>query len=237
MLKHYNQTNTLSKPAYFVQWWVERPILLGSFATATLSGMFAILTFLVLRYKTLSIDAKLEYALTTGKITKFDTVFDYLGDPKVIGLIILPLVLFFLWKKYFWAMLLLVTSGVGGTFLAESLKHVFKRKPIYIPGYEHFYSYPSGHATATICVLGALIYICFFSLHSKWKWILSGILLVPMIVLPISLVYYNMHYPTDVLGGLLFGGAFLTFLITLHQLYLKRELAKSEATKNKRAGL
>lgn len=218
MLRNYSRTNFFTPLIDFSRTLWEKPLLLGGLLIASFSGVFTVLTVLVMHYKTLGIDYKVENALSTGKITKFDSIFDFITDPLTISLIVVPIVLFFLWKRFFWAVFFLVASSVGGLILAETLKDVFKRVRPDVSPSDHLYSYPSGHTVISVCIFGALAYICLVSLRgSFWKWLLIGVSFALMIIVPFTRIYYNLHYPTDVIAGYLLGGAYLTLLITIHR--------------------
>lgn len=85
------------------------------------------------------------------------------------------------------------------------------------------YSFPSGHAAASFSFVGALLF-------SKSKlWIPSCVLAV---IIALSRLYLYVHYPTDVLGGLVLGllFGFLAVLVVrkAEDLIQKRKRNKQE---------
>ncbi len=71
------------------------------------------------------------------------------------------------------------------------------------------YSFPSGHAYASLIVFGLLAYSAWFTMKSNWKWPLIVCLLLLIILVGLSRVYLGAHFPSDVLGGWLLGGMVL----------------------------
>lgn len=84
----------------------------------------------------------------------------------------------------------------------------------------HDFSFPSGHTAASFAVVSAL----FFEGDRKWcKWLL------PLaVVIAFSRLYLYVHYPTDVLGGVLVGIAagysgFLLEKVIMKRIALSKE--------------
>jgi undecaprenyl-diphosphatase len=76
------------------------------------------------------------------------------------------------------------------------------------------WSYPSGHAmTATICY-GLLAYLLVRA-SPKWRWTIVGFLALWLLVIGLSRVYVGVHWPTDILGGYLAGGSWLSVCIAV----------------------
>jgi membrane-associated phospholipid phosphatase len=75
-------------------------------------------------------------------------------------------------------------------------------------------SFPSGHTAAAICFYGSIAAIILW--HSRSRWIKTATVVicaaVPLLVAG-SRVYRGMHYPTDVLAGVLLGGIWLTIVV------------------------
>ena len=75
-------------------------------------------------------------------------------------------------------------------------------------------SFPSGHTAAAVCFYGSIAAIILW--HSRHRWIkVAAVVIcaaVPLLIAG-SRVYRGMHYPTDVLAGLLLGAIWLTVVI------------------------
>ncbi len=75
-------------------------------------------------------------------------------------------------------------------------------------------SFPSGHTAAAVCFYGSIAAIILW--HSRYRWIKVAAVVVcaavPLLI-AFSRVYRGMHYPTDVLAGLLFGAIWLTVVV------------------------
>ena len=75
-------------------------------------------------------------------------------------------------------------------------------------------SFPSGHTAAAVCFYGSIAAIILW--HSRHRWIkVVAVVICAAVPLMIagSRVYRGMHYPTDVLAGLLLGAIWLTVVI------------------------
>ena len=102
---------------------------------------------------------------------------------------------------------LMLISMILGLIIGNGfLKNVLQRQrpcwldsniPLLIPN-PHDYSFPSGH---TLASFEAAIMIC---LHNK-KW--GGISLVLAAIIAFSRMYLFVHFPTDILGGIMLGTA------------------------------
>ena len=75
-------------------------------------------------------------------------------------------------------------------------------------------SFPSGHTAAAVCFYGSIAAIILW--HSRHRWInVAAVVIctaVPLLIAG-SRVYRGMHYPTDVLAGVLLGAIWLAVVI------------------------
>jgi len=78
--------------------------------------------------------------------------------------------------------------------------------------------FPSGHALFAAVVLGTLAYFTVNHVRKRGLRILSlaGLLLL-MVSIGVSRVYLGVHWPSDVIGGYLVGGALLATLIWFYE--------------------
>lgn len=127
----------------------------------------------------------------------------------------------------------LIVAGAGAGILNQVLKTIFQRvRPDLFPGpfYLTSYSFPSGHSMGSIACYGMLAFIGARLLRRRSRrvlLILSAALLV--LCIGFSRIYFDVHYPTDVLGGFTAGAIWLVITINLVQIgewYAKRRAAR-----------
>lgn len=124
----------------------------------------------------------------------------------VIGVVVLWLA--FRKKRADLAMWLLIVQ-LGSWALNPMLKGTFDRvRPDLFPkrGWFGWTSFPSGHAIASISVLLTLAIMLHKERGWKWPYLVVGIIAAGSAY---SRVYLAVHWPTDVIGGLLVGGVWL----------------------------
>lgn len=157
--------------------------------------------------------------------TSLRTRFMHLGvDIGTATVIFVPLTALVLWhQRRRRAAALVSVSAAGALLVTLCLKGIFRRAryedvccfPLHPSPNIFGYLFPSTHTVLSVVTYG-LIGALLASLLSGWRrafCILCAILLVGFV--GTSLVYLNTHYLTDVLGGLLIGGAWLTVSLLL----------------------
>ncbi|MFC1927600.1 phosphatase PAP2 family protein [Chloroflexota bacterium] len=119
---------------------------------------------------------------------------------------------------------------VGGllTLVNTGLKLAINRpRPsadlVHILSHEQGNGFPSGHAFFAIVILGLAAYFLFIGLKNRvLRTVALAGLIALILLIGTSRVYLGVHWPSDVIGGYLIGGVFLTALVWFHQTYKAR---------------
>ena len=152
-----------------------------------------------------------------------------LGTGIVVAMMIAISALFLWLYDYKNSATLLLVTTLGGMLLNTVLKLGFDRpRPQFFDWGTHAMtsSFPSGHAMSAAIVYPTVAYLAARLQKSHWARVatmLSAAILVVLISL--SRVYLGVHYPSDVIAGVVVGLAWSAFCMTtleVAQLYAKR---------------
>ncbi|WP_380169190.1 phosphatase PAP2 family protein [Jannaschia sp. R86511] len=156
------------------------------------------------------------------------TVYSDLGDPApaivATGLAVAGLGL--LWRSWTPVVLMLL-GGAGSLAMSMSTKAYADRvRPpvdLAVTPMEPSWSFPSGHALNATIIAGVLAYLV-ISRSRSWR---VAAVAVPLAVLHLVLmgasrVYLGAHWPTDVVVGWTMALAWLSLVLAVHQLLLRR---------------
>jgi membrane-associated phospholipid phosphatase len=163
-----------------------------------------------------------EHRAAWPEVTRLAHGVTRVGDPEVavplVGLAALALVVLHRrgvagirkGEAAFW-----VTVPLVGVLVDSVLKDWYQRERPPVEWrlvVETSYSFPSGHSifAAILCGLMALLLIRLLPNAPAWKrGAALGLVLAPAVLIAASRVWLGVHYPTDVVGGLLLGSACL----------------------------
>ncbi len=133
------------------------------------------------------------------------------GEPIAAGVTLCLVVL--LWLRSRRDLALLFAVSVGGAALAnEGIKRLFRRpRPdLFAPlAREIGYSFPSGHTTTAGALYGLAAVLLVRSGHRTS----AALLLFWVLLVGFSRIYLAVHWPSDVLGSLLFSSAWLLIVV------------------------
>lgn len=146
-----------------------------------------------------------------------------IGEVWAMVALSLLLVAYLMLKRFkIEALFFVIVMSLSST-LNPLLKNIFDRERptllrlIDISGF----SFPSGHAMGSTSFFGSAIYVINRHDSSISKGVLIGLCALFILLISTSRVYLGVHYPTDIIAGII-GGA---FCIVLSTLILKKQLA------------
>ena len=152
-----------------------------------------------------------------------------LGTGTVVAMIVFVAGMFLWLNKHKHSAVLLIVATLGGMVLDTLLKIGFNRpRPQIFTWGTHAASssFPSGHAMSSIIVYGTVAYLA-ARLQQNTASRVATMCLAGAIIVAIgaSRLYLGVHYPSDVLAGLIIGLAWAGFCMAVleaAQLYAKR---------------
>jgi membrane-associated phospholipid phosphatase len=188
---------------------------LAAAALLAVLGLFTVNSHLEIPKFDGFIRAKVQSIASPG-LTSTMRVLTRLGSTvglTAIGVVVIAVFLYMRRLKYI-GLLLLAMAGQG--ILQYSFKTIFERQRPqamfdYVIGDTP--SFPSGHALAATCFFGLLAYLITVNLSSTAQkiavWLLAVIIILTV---GFSRIYFDVHYPSDVIAGYLAGTIWVSSL-------------------------
>ena len=158
-------------------------------------------------------------SINCGFLNTFCKYFSYIGE-KGLGFILASLILMCFAKTRKSGFCMLLAIAFGALMTNVVIKNVVERARPYVAdgqfntfwqqagaNLESEFSFPSGHTTASTAFGIAM----FLSFNKKWSW--TGVL--GAFIMGFCRIYLVVHYPTDVIAGLLVGtiGALASYFV------------------------
>lgn len=200
-------------------WRFQIGLLLAIFVAAWLAWLARTVVYF-------PVDLAITRALQSIEIQPLQGLFhavSWVGYPPqsnyIFGSVFLGLLLVRLWREavaFFFAaagsagLWFLLTPLINRPRPSADLVHVATQLP---PG-----GFPSGHVLNLTAIFGFLVYLALVLLADvRWRVVLAALLAVPVLFVGAARVYDGAHWASDVLGGYLIGGIWLTLTIQVYR--------------------
>jgi len=162
-----------------------------------------------------------------------------LGTGTVVAMIVFVAAMFLWLNQHKHSAALLLVATFGGLILDNLLKIGFNRPRPHVfewGTYAMSSSFPSGHAMSSVIVYGTVAYLAArLQRNARSRWLTMCFAAFIIACICASRVYLGVHYPSDILAGLIIGLAWAGFCMAVleaAQLYAKRnapQLLQDEA--------
>jgi undecaprenyl-diphosphatase len=155
---------------------------------------------------------------TVTGVRIFEAV-SFLGSPLLLSLLGISLAVYFITRRTWIFLASWIAALVGAGVLDGVLKAAIQRpRPIYAAAIlqGHSFSFPSGHALASLIAYGMTAYFVILLWLRDASWRIAAICTATVLILAIGLsrLYLGVHYFTDVIAGYAAGVVWLGSCVT-----------------------
>jgi membrane-associated phospholipid phosphatase len=158
-------------------------------------------------------------------------IFGFFVGKELLQVIVIILSLYFLHKRFWPELAMLLIGAGGGAIIWYSLTGIFDRvRPTNQIGIAvSDPSFPSGHAISAVLCYGLLAYFLIPKMPSLfWKWVVAITAVLTMAFIGFSRLYLGGHYLTDIIAGYALGMAWAGLVFTLiESFFINEKLANT----------
>jgi membrane-associated phospholipid phosphatase len=161
----------------------------------------------------------------TGPLTEFFKAVTTLGNGTVLAGVTAIAAYLLARRRYYAEAVLMVLAYTGSEVLSYALKAAFRRdRPFFTDPLATVstYSFPSGHATVSIAVYGALCFVLLRRLTGPARVVCLAATVLLISLIGFSRLYLGVHFFSDVLAGYSVGMAWLALCVVVLDLHHKR---------------
>lgn len=161
-------------------------------------------------------------SIRTPEQTGFFSFITFLANWQSVVFVSLLVVIILFTKKQKFAALLFsgaLLAGEGGVFVLKQLIGRMRPEQALSLITEDSFSFPSGHAVAATVIFGMVSYFLIKSVqHSVSKLLIFLGYIATIFCVALSRIYLGVHYPSDVIASMLFGGLVVSIFITIFEI-------------------
>ncbi|MEU2064509.1 phosphatase PAP2 family protein [Streptomyces sp. NPDC013455] len=157
-----------------------------------------------------------------GVTHAFRVLTDWVWDPVTMRLVCAAAAVWLVWRRAAWwtALWLAVTCALAA-IVQQSVKAALGRpRPVWPDPVDtaHYAAFPSGHAMTATVVCGLLLWLLRRCRPGRvlW-WTAVTAALVSVVGVGVTRVWLGVHWPSDVLGGWLFGALLVALAVVAHE--------------------
>jgi len=151
------------------------------------------------------------------------------GDGIIIPILLVVILAVLFYRKDKTFAYVLAIAPLVGEIIKSLLKNYYREpRPAFfgcsvLTKYMDQFSFPSGHTIFYTIFFGLIAYYCVK--HFNDFWVKIGLVVAIFLISTIgySRVYLGAHWPIDVVGGYIIGGAILTIAIFAYEFYGKEK--------------
>jgi membrane-associated phospholipid phosphatase len=161
----------------------------------------------------------------TRPLTEFFEAVTTLGNGIVLAGVAAIAAYLLVRRRYYTEAVLMVLAYGGAQVLSFSLKLAFRRdRPFFTDPLATLstYSFPSGHATVSIAVYGALTLVLLRRLRGPARVVCLAAAVLLVSLIGFSRMYLGVHFLSDVLAGYSVGLAWLALCVVVLDLHHRR---------------
>jgi undecaprenyl-diphosphatase len=164
-------------------------------------------------------------SIQTGSLTATAIIIAYLFNTTSMTSISLAIAIYLFYRNYKKYGVLLLAAMGGDAFIVWITKTlIHSPRPPNGIFYEAGYSFPSGHTTTSIAFCGLLTYFVWQHWNSlKAKTASSTLSITTISIVAFDRIYLNVHWFSDVVGGVLLGIFWLTLTLWIFRYAEKTE--------------
>jgi len=173
--------------------------------------IFVFITVNVLNHNSSNFDSYVYKGVSwfiSSDLTDIMVLVSFLGSGQFLTTFsLILLVAFFRRERYsFYASMIAINLLFSSLFNVGVKDIIHRDRPnilrlIEIGGF----SFPSGHSMVSMSFYGFLIYLYFINYKTRWKYPITSLLAIFILLIGLSRIYLGVHYASDVLGGFFLG--------------------------------